>query len=361
MNLSNLLPLTPHIVSIPSPLIIAGPCSAENREQIITTAQTLHDDGVQIFRAGVWKPRTKPGGFEGIGARALPWLAEAKRLTGMAIATEVANGTHLKLAVDAGTDIVWIGARTTANPFAVQEIADAWKALPDERKHEIGFLIKNPVNADLELWIGAFERLYSAGIRRLGAVHRGFSAYGATAFRNPPEWRIPIEFHRRYPNIPLICDPSHISGLSENVAKIAQHAMNLNFDGLMIEVHCDPQYALSDAEQQLTPSQFKELMNSLNLRDNTSNSATELQDLRNEIDILDDHLIEILAKRMEVSRAIGVLKKEHSIPVIQTDRYKKLVTDRAELASKAGLSPSFIKKILSVIHEESVKLQLDPQ
>lgn len=347
--------------TLQTPLIIAGPCSAESREQVLSTAKELRAAGVSVFRAGVWKPRTRPGCFEGMGKTALPWLQEAKRLTGMAIATEVANATHLQLAAKAGVDILWIGARTVANPFTVQEIADAWNELPDELKSNISFLIKNPVNADLELWIGAFERLYKAGIRRLGAVHRGFSSYGATAYRNPPEWRIPIEFHRRHPEIPLICDPSHISGRRENVAKIARQSMNLNFDGLMIEVHNNPECALSDAEQQITPAQLIDLIHTLSKPVNCGSSDTELQNLRNEIDILDDKLIEILARRMEVSRAIGSLKKLNGIPVIQNERYKKLVTDRAELASDAGLNPAFIKKILSVIHEESVKLQLDPQ
>lgn len=358
MNFNDIKPITSYSFSPSHPLIIAGPCSAESKEQVLSIASDLQRIGIPIFRAGVWKPRTKPGGFEGMGEAALSWLAEAKQSTGIAIATEVATGSHLLAAIDAGVDIVWIGARTTANPFAVQEIADSWASIDNERKYDIGVMVKNPVNSDIELWVGAFERLYTAGIRRLAAVHRGFSSYGATAYRNPPEWRIPIEFHRRHPNIPLICDPSHISGRSENVAKIAQQAMNLNFDGLMIETHCNPSCALSDAEQQLTPNQLKELLDSLVLPGDAENTSTELQSLRNEIDILDDRLIDILAKRMDVSRAIGKLKQEHGMPVIQTERYRKLVTDRAEVAAKAGLDPNFIKKILSVIHEESVKLQL---
>ncbi len=359
MKFTGLLPIINGFDATGEPLIIAGPCGAESREQVLATASELHKEGISIFRAGVWKPRTKPGGFEGVGEKALPWLKEVKKITGMHIATETANAEHLKLAIRSGVDIVWIGARTVANPFAVQEIADAWKELDCDDKHEIGFLIKNPVNTDIELWIGAFERLYTAGIRRLGAVHRGFSSYGATAYRNPPEWRIPIEFNRRFPEIPLICDPSHISGRRDIVPNIAQQAINLNFSGLMIEVHCNPERALSDSEQQLTPSQLKSLLLSLKRPSNMPNPNIELDGLRNEIDILDDRLIDILAKRMEVSRAIGILKMKNGIPVIQNERYRKLITDRAELASDAGLDPAFIKKILSVIHEESVKLQLD--
>ncbi|MDE6156801.1 MAG: chorismate mutase, partial [Muribaculaceae bacterium] len=282
-----------------APLVLAGPCSAESREQTLATAQGLASVGIKIFRAGVWKPRTHPGGFEGIGSPALAWLGEVKEQTGMLVATEVATARHLAEAVEAGVDVVWIGARTSANPFAVQEIADALAALPAERRDSLAVLVKNPVNADLELWIGALQRINAAGIERLGAVHRGFSHYGASLYRNPPEWRVPIELHRRLPELPLICDPSHIGGRTDLIESIAQQALNLRFDGLIIESHCNPAAALSDASQQVTPARLAEILSSLVLPSDEEHQE-ELDILRQQIDRIDDELLELLARRMQV-------------------------------------------------------------
>ena len=245
-----------------APTIIAGPCSAESRTQVLTTAMQLHDAGIKIFRAGVWKPRTKPGGFEGIGSPALEWLAEAKERTGMRTATEVATREHVHDAISADIDILWIGARTSANPFAVQEIADTLAGLSDDVRDNLCVLVKNPVNPDLELWIGALERIYNAGISRMAAIHRGYSAYGEHLYRNPPLWRIPIELHRRIPELPILCDPSHIGGKREFIAPLCHQALEMNFDGLMIECHCEPEKALSDAAQQITPSELERLLRS---------------------------------------------------------------------------------------------------
>ncbi|MDE6134055.1 MAG: bifunctional 3-deoxy-7-phosphoheptulonate synthase/chorismate mutase type II [Muribaculaceae bacterium] len=340
------------------PLVMAGPCSAESEQQVLDTARALAAAGIRIFRAGVWKPRTKPGGFEGIGSPALEWLAEAKRQTGMLTATEVATARHLAEAVESGIDVIWIGARTSANPFAVQEIADVLASYPDDKRNSLAVLVKNPVNPDLELWIGALERMRLAGVRRLGAIHRGFSSYGRHIYRNPPKWRIPIELHRRMPELPIICDPSHIGGRRELIAPLSQQALDMNFDGLIIETHCNPDCALSDKNQQITPDVLAYILNTLVLRD--SNSSTEsLGLLRQQIDRLDDELLEILAKRMRVSRDIGRYKKEHAMPVVQPGRYSNLMQNRVRAAEAMGLGDEFIGSILAAIHEESVRLQLE--
>ena len=337
---------------------MAGPCSAESEQQVLDTARALAAAGIRIFRAGVWKPRTKPGGFEGIGSPALEWLAEAKRQTGMLTATEVATARHLAEAVESGIDVIWIGARTSANPFAVQEIADVLSSYPDDKRNSLAVLVKNPVNPDLELWIGALERMRLAGVSRLGAIHRGFSSYGRHIYRNPPKWRIPIELHRRMPELPIICDPSHIGGRRELIAPLSQQALDMNFDGLIIETHCNPDCALSDKNQQITPDVLAYILNTLVLRD--SNSSTEsLGLLRQQIDRLDDELLEILAKRMRVSRDIGRYKKEHAMPVVQPGRYSNLMQNRVRAAEAMGLGDEFIGSILAAIHEESVRLQLE--
>lgn len=334
------------------PIVIAGPCSAESREQVMQTATELADKGIKIFRAGIWKPRTKPGGFEGIGAVGLPWLKEVKEKTGMMVATEVATPAHVLEAIKAGIDLLWIGARTAANPFAMQELADALKGV------DIPILLKNPVNPDLELWIGGLERLYNAGLTNLGVIHRGFSSYDKKIYRNAPLWHIPIELKRRYPEITIICDPSHIGGARELVAPIAQQAMDLNFDGLIIESHCNPDCALSDAKQQLTPAVLDYTLNMLVIRDNVQ-TTENLSVLRKQIDELDEQLLTLLAKRMRISQEIGTYKLEHNMPVLQSGRYDQLLKSRQDMGSKLNLSGEFVDSIVKAIHEESVRVQLD--
>lgn len=334
------------------PLIIAGPCSAETEEQVLTTAKELAANGVKIFRAGIWKPRTKPGGFEGVGIEGLDWLKKVKAETGMYVATEVANKAHVEAALAAGVDILWIGARTSANPFAMQEIADALVGA------DTVVLVKNPVNPDLELWIGAMQRIYNAGIRKLGAIHRGFSSYGKHLYRNMPQWHIPIELRRRMPDLPILCDPSHIGGKRELVAPIAQQAMDMGFDGLIIESHCDPDCAWSDKSQQVTPDVLNYILNMLVIRD-TKQTTENLTLLRQQIDQIDNELLEILNKRMRVSREIGQYKKEHSMQIVQTDRYGDILKSRIKLAEEMGMSGDFMKDVLVSIHEESVRQQIE--
>lgn len=336
------------------PIIIAGPCSAESEEQMMFTAIALRETGVRVLRAGAWKPRTKPGGFEGYGENALPWIMRAARSCGMLAATEVATAAHVHAALSAGIDILWIGARTTANPFAVQEIADTLRACG----RNIPVLVKNPVSPDIDLWIGALERLNAAGITRLGAVHRGFSAYGETYYRNSPIWRVPIELHRRIPGLPLLCDPSHIGGRSEIVGELAQQAMDMGFDGLMVECHCCPSVALSDARQQLTPQELEELLRSLKLRKRPDPSSADIMALRSEIDRIDDRLLALLVERMNVSDEIGRHKLREGMAVVQHERYNDLMDRRAVQAEDAGLNPDFVRSLIATIHEESVRRQL---
>lgn len=334
------------------PIVIAGPCSAESREQVMSTATQLAAKGVRIFRAGIWKPRTKPGGFEGVGVAGLPWMKEVKQATGMLLATEVATPYHVFEAIKAGIDILWIGARTAANPFAMQELADSLKGT------DIPVLVKNPVNPDLELWIGGIERLYRAGVKRLGVIHRGFSSYEKKLYRNLPLWHIPIELKRRYPNLTIFCDPSHIGGKRELVAPIAQQAMDLNFDGLIVESHCDPDNALSDAAQQITPEVLDFTLSMLVVRDNPQ-TTENITVLRKKIDEIDETLLTILAKRMGISREIGVYKKEHNMPILQSGRYSDILENRAKQGESLGLSATFVQEIMKSIHEESVKVQMD--
>ena len=333
------------------PMIISGPCSAETEEQVMKVAHELAADGVKIFRAGIWKPRTKPGGFEGIGIPGLKWLQRVKKETGMYVATEVATEKHVYEALKHGIDMLWIGARTTANPFAVQEIADTLQGV------DIPVLIKNPVNADLELWVGAFERLYNAGITRLGAIHRGFSTADKNIYRNLPQWHIPIELKRRYPDLPLFCDPSHIGGNRKLIKTISQQAMDLNFKGLIIESHCNPDDAWSDSSQQVTPEDLKKILTSLVIRE-TVQTTEDLSDLRDQIDEIDNSLLELLSKRMRVSREIGTYKLEHQMPILQTVRYDEILTDRISQAEKMDMSGGFAKKFLEAVHEESVRQQM---
>lgn len=341
-------------LELPRPVIIAGPCSVESEEQVMQTARQLLASGIKIFRGGIWKPRTSPGGFEGIGEIGLPWMQKVKEETGMKVATEVANRAHVNLALDHGIDLLWIGARTSANPFAMQEIADALK----ERKADVPVLVKNPVNPDLELWIGAMKRIYNAGIRRLGAIHRGFSTYGKQLYRNPPQWRIPIELKRRYPGLPVICDPSHITGKRELISSVSQQALDMNFDGLIIESHCNPDAAWSDKNQQVSPEVLNIIVNSLVLRDETS-STENLALLRQQIDRINEELIELLGRRMRVTCEIGRYKKEHKMPVVQPNRYNFLMDQLVKNGEELGMSEEFIRSILAAIHEESVRQQLD--
>ncbi|HOH74257.1 MAG: bifunctional 3-deoxy-7-phosphoheptulonate synthase/chorismate mutase type II [Paludibacteraceae bacterium] len=334
------------------PIVIAGPCSAETEEQVMDTAKQLAKNGIKIYRAGIWKPRTKPGGFEGVGEIGLPWLQKVKEETGMYVSTEVATAKHVEAALKAGIDILWVGARTSANPFAVQEIADSLKGV------DIPVLIKNPVNPDLDLWIGAIERIYNAGIRKLGAIHRGFSSYDKKIYRNLPQWHIPIELHRRLPNMPIICDPSHIGGRRELIASISQQAMDLSFDGLIIESHICPDKAWSDASQQITPDILQFIINKLVIREGVQTTES-LADLRLQIDNIDNDLLEMLSKRMRISREIGTFKKEHNMPVLQANRYDEIMQKRVILGESMGMSPEFVTKILEAIHEESVRQQID--
>ena len=334
------------------PLLIAGPCSAETEEQVMETARQLSAKGFKVFRAGIWKPRTKPGGFEGVGVDGLAWLKHVKQETGMYVATEVATAKHVYECLKAGIDILWIGARTTANPFAVQEIADALKGV------DIPVLVKNPVNPDIELWIGALERINRAGLKRIAAIHRGFSSSDKKIYRNLPQWHIPIELRRRIPAMPIFCDPSHIGGKRELVAPLCQQAMDLGFDGLMIESHCTPETAWSDAAQQVTPDVLEYIVHMLVIRKETQ-TTENLTELRKQIDECDNDLMQILAKRMRVAREIGTYKKEHNMTILQTDRYTEILEKRGTQGSQLDMDADFVKKVFEAIHEESVRQQME--
>ena len=334
------------------PFVIAGPCSAETEEQVMTTATQLAQKGCHIFRAGVWKPRTKPGGFEGNGEMALPWMKRVKEETGMLVSTEVATPEHVELALKYGIDILWVGARTTANPFAMQALADSLRGI------DVPVFVKNPVNPDLELWIGAMERINQAGIKRMAAIHRGLSSYDKKIYRNLPMWQIPIELHRRIPELPIICDPSHIGGRRELIAPLCQQAMDLGFEGLIVESHCNPDCAWSDAKQQVTPDVLDYILSLLVIRDETS-TTEDIQILRKQIDELDNDLMSLLAKRMRVCREIGQYKKEHNMTVLQANRYNEILEKRGAQGALCGMSADFIAQIFEGIHEESVRQQLE--
>lgn len=333
------------------PIVIAGPCSAETEEQVMSTARMLADKGCHIFRAGIWKPRTKPGGFEGNGEKALPWLKEVKEETGMMISTEVATPEHVELAMRYDMDVLWVGARTSANPFAMQALADSMQGL------QIPVLVKNPVNPDLELWIGGLQRLNQAGIKRLGVIHRGFSSYDKKIYRNLPMWQIPIELRRRIPGLPIICDPSHIGGRRDLIAPLCQQAMDLGFDGLIVESHCNPKEAWSDAKQQVTPDILDYILSLLVIRDDTF-TTEDIRSLRAQIDELDNSLMELLAKRFRLCREIGTFKKEHNMTILQTRRYNEILEKRGTQAGLCGMNPKFAAHIFELIHEESVRQQL---
>ena len=334
------------------PVVIAGPCSAETEEQVISTARQLASRGFRIFRAGVWKPRTKPGGFEGNGEKALQWWRWEKGETGIRFPTGFPTPEHVELALKYGVDILWVGARTSANPFAMQSLADSLRGV------DVPVLVKNPVNPDLELWIGAMERINQAGVKRMAAIHRGFSSYDKKIYRNLPMWQIPIELHRRIPELPMFCDPSHIGGRRELIAPLCQQAMDLGFDGLIIESHCDPDKAWSDAKQQVTPDVLDYILNLLVVRDETV-STEGISMLRKQIDELDNQLIDLLAKRMRVCREIGQYKKEHNMTVLQTARYSEILEKRGAQGALCGMGALFMAKVFESIHEESVRQQME--
>ena len=336
------------------PVVIAGPCSAETEEQVLKIAHELKNSDVSIFRAGIWKPRTRPGGFEGVGEIGLKWLQKAKAETGLLMATEVATAAHVRLALEHDIDVLWIGARTTVNPFAVQEIADAL-----EGTDKI-VLLKNPVNPDLSLWIGGLERLYNANIKKLGVIHRGFSTYEKTKYRNNPEWQIAIDLQNRFPDLPLICDPSHITGKRDMIQEVSQQALDLNYDGLIIETHIDPDNAWSDAAQQVTPAILKQMFINLKVRkvtDDESEYNQKMAKLRMQIDEFDGKLLEILGNRMKVANKIGLLKKEKNVAILQNKRWNEILSKMLLEGQEKGLSNDFVMLLFKAIHQESITHQ----
>ena len=338
-------------MNLSHPLVIAGPCSAETEEQVLDIARQLKDGDVSFYRAGIWKPRTRPGGFEGVGAIGLKWLQKAKAETGLPMAVEVANANHVKLALEHDIDMLWIGARTTVNPFAVQETADALKGTDKI------VLVKNPVNPDLGLWLGGVERVYNAGIKNIGVVHRGFSTYEKTKYRNIPEWQLAIELHERFPDLPIICDPSHITGRRDMIQEVAQQALNLNYDGLMIETHNNPDKAWSDAAQQVTPPRLKEILDNLVVRNKQAENSAfneQLDKLRMRIDEYDTKLIQVLGKRMRIADEIGRLKKENNVAVLQNLRWKQVLEKMTAEGLSENLEEEFILKLFRAIHQESI-------
>lgn len=336
------------------PVVIAGPCSAESEQQIFETAKALKTAGVEVLRAGIWKPRTRPNCFEGVGAEGLLWMQRVQRELGMRISTEVANVKHVYEALKAGVDMLWIGARTTANPFAMQEIADALKGT------DIPVLVKNPVNPDVELWIGALERLNMAGLKKIGVIHRGFSTYGKSKYRNVPQWQLPIEIKHRFPEMLMICDPSHISGKREYIQEISQQAMDLGFDGLIIESHICPEIALSDAAQQVTPMALADILGKLIIRKVDSENLEykeNIDELRARIDVIDNELLDLLANRMKVSDEIGTYKRQNNITILQPGRWDSILAKVFEKGEKVGLDDEFLEKIFKAIHQASIDRQ----
>lgn len=341
-------------LNLDHPLVVAGPCSAETEEQVLRIAHELKDSDVNYFRAGIWKPRTRPGNFEGVGVLGLKWLQKVKEETGMKTATEVANAAHVKLALEHDIDLLWIGARSTVSPFIVQEIADALNGTDKI------VLVKNPVNPDLALWLGGVERLYTANIKNLGVIHRGFSTYEKTKYRNIPEWQIAIELQNKFPDLPLICDPSHITGDRNMIFDVSQTALDLNFNGLMIETHFDPDNAWSDAAQQVTPKTLIQIMKDLKIRKPSSEEVgynKKLNTLRTQIDVIDNSLIEMLGKRMKISDSIGELKKGGNIAVLQSSRWNEILGKMILEGEEKGLSEEFILRMFKAIHQESINHQ----
>ncbi|HRJ31901.1 MAG TPA: bifunctional 3-deoxy-7-phosphoheptulonate synthase/chorismate mutase type II [Cyclobacteriaceae bacterium] len=338
------------------PLLIAGPCSAESPEQLMEVAQAVKSMGISVMRAGVWKPRTRPNSFEGKGKEALAWIKEVKQKTGLAFAIEVANPAHVELACEAGVEILWVGARTTVNPFTVQEIADALQGIDKI------VLVKNPINPELSLWIGALERLNRAGIQKLGAIHRGFSSFQKSRFRNQPLWQIALELKTLHPELPLIADPSHIAGNRNMIFEVSQKALDLDYDGLMIETHPDPDRALSDAQQQITPTVLATILKDLRVSERASSNAlfiNQLEALREKIDHLDQELIELLSTRAKLTEQIGEYKKENNVTVFQLERWNEIMNTRPEWAKLAHVSPDFVRELYKIIHDESIRIQTE--
>ncbi|QAA82841.1 3-deoxy-7-phosphoheptulonate synthase [Aequorivita sp. H23M31] len=336
------------------PLVIAGPCSAETEEQLLEIAHQLKDSKVSILRAGIWKPRSRPGNFEGVGELGLKWLQTAKKETGLLTTIEVANATHVELALKYDVDILWIGARTTVSPFIVQEIAEA------VRGTDKTILVKNPVNPDLALWLGAVERFYEVGINKLGVIHRGFSTYEKTRYRNNPEWQIPIDLHNHFPDLPLILDPSHIAGRRDIIFDLCQTALDLNYDGLMIETHNNPDKAWSDADQQITPLALKEILSDLKVRKTEGDQIefrNQLSTLRSQIDLIDDQIMDMLGKRMKIVDSIGGMKKKNNVAILQVKRWNQILERMIELGGEYTLSEDFVLRIYKAIHQESINHQ----
>ncbi len=336
------------------PLVIAGPCSAETEDQLVGIAKQLKDSDVSVLRAGLWKPRTRPGNFEGVGALGLKWMQTAKEETGLLTTTEVANANHVELALKHDVDILWIGARTTVSPFIVQDIADALQGTDKT------VMIKNPVNPDLSLWLGAVERFYTADVKNLGVIHRGFSTYEKTKYRNNPEWQIPIDLQNRFPDLPLILDPSHIAGRRDIIFDLCQTALDLNYDGLMVETHHDPDNAWSDAAQQITPATLIQIMKDLKIRKEISESeefVKSLKNLRTKIDVADHQLLEVLSKRMKIADEIGKIKKSQNVAILQTSRWNEILGKMILEGEQQGLSEEFVLKMFKAIHQESINHQ----
>lgn len=349
------LPFPRWDLGLDRPLLIAGPCSAEGEEQVLSTAWGIVRSApqVKVFRAGVWKPRTRPGGFEGVGDAALPWLRRVKQETGLLVMTEVATPEHVEAALKAGIDMFWIGARTTPNPFSVQAIADALKGV------DIPVFVKNPINPDLQLWVGAIERLAAVGITRLAAIHRGFSWFERTPYRNSPMWEFPIRLKAAFPHLELVCDPSHIAGHPDKLAEISQQALDLNFSGLMIETHCDPANARSDAQQQIAPTALRALLESLITRDPSpaADLGDRLQGLRDLIDQLDEEIAQKLASRMDIAERIGEFKQEHNVAILQPERWERIMRRQQSLGQRIGLSAGFVQAFMNAVHDESIRRQ----
>ena len=342
--------------TLPRPMCIAGPCSAESEEQVMETARGLSAFGIHVFRAGIWKPRTHPGSFEGVGTPGLKWLRRVKQELGMKVCTEVASEKHVLECIKYGVDMIWIGARTSANPFLMQEIADALEGT------DMPVLVKNPVNPDLDLWIGALERLNRAGLRKLGVIHRGFSTSEPIPYRNDPGWKMAIELRTRYPQLAFFADPSHMAGDRKYLLELSQRAMDLGLDGLMVESHCDPSCALSDAKQQLTPPALQQMLESLVIRENTSDNQDYkegIDQLRAQIDVIDENLLWLLRSRMDISRKIGAYKRSHNVAILQAGRWDSLLSAMVEKGKAYGLSPEVIKGVMNAIHDESVRVQND--
>ena len=353
MSNLNIVPLKDWGFNFEKPVIISGPCSCETEEQMMETAQRLADKGIHVLRAGIWKPRTRPGMFEGIGKEGLEWLVNAGKQIGKPTTVEVATGQHVEDSLKAGVDILWIGARTTVNPFSVQEVADALRGV------DIPVLVKNPINPDLQLWLGSMERLNAVGIKRLGAIHRGFSSYEKSKYRNKPMWELPVELRRLYPEMPIIVDPSHICGSRELIPSVCQKALDLDFDGLMIESHRDPDNAWSDASQQITPERLAEIVSSLIIRSSKLDDYAEnkLEALRAQIDRIDNYMLEIMGERMDIARKIGEFKRDNGITILQTNRWDEIINDRIKKADKKDLTDDFVKEMMEAIHQESIRHQ----